>query len=324
MDTTTRVDSPRRASAGSPRPPVRAADQPTLPFTPLPYDDESDRPIGYVLTARARRRVDPGAVPDLEVVAGGSSPAGAHVDDPNDTRPARARALRRAGLDITEISAQLDVDELLVDAWTSGVRRARSRAGRGSASRRSSSTTPARSRATTTGAESGRTSPEVPDARLTGRRDAASRQARGALTGDPSFALGLGLLVGIADVDRHAVTIRTTRQDVAARTLAWLRGHVEVDERRVRVVLRVGSLAAADLTRHRWASALGVAPGAVGVSRWRDAPDEAAVEVLVRVADPLVSATIDGFRRALDDTEHVEPFDGPHHRPDDPGVDVAF
>lgn len=300
MDTTTRAGSRRPGSTGTPQP-LGGADQPPLPFAPLPYDDESDRPIGYALTARARRRVDPGAVPSLAIVPSLPGPTDACVDDPHDTRPARARALRRAGLAIHEISAQLEVDELLIEAWTTGVRRARSRTDRGSTTPRSGSSAATRPTVATTLTDTVAGRPTVPDPLVEERRDASRRRARGALAGDPSFALGLGLLMGVADVDRHAITIRTTRQDVAVRTLEWLRGQVEFDGRRVRVVLRVGSAVAADLARHRWASVLGVEPAAMGVSRWRDAPNEDAVEALVRIGDPLVAAAVDGFRAALDE-----------------------
>jgi hypothetical protein len=97
---------------------------PDAPQPSLPFDGVADAPIPYSLTARARRTVAPDDLPALRVISDPPAPttpadAGAAQqldDERSDTRPARARALARAGTPLPAIAQQLDVDELLVEA----------------------------------------------------------------------------------------------------------------------------------------------------------------------------------------------------------------
>lgn len=274
---------------------------PRPPSQPLPFDDEADRPIGLALTARARRVVAPEELPELRVVDAGAP----STPDPSDTRPSRARALRRAGRSLSDIARSLQVDELLVRAWVADVSAAgRRRRGRTPAAGPSESPTipvasrPAASAHRTAG---GAASDEVDDRRTAFElaRAAAADQARCERLGDPDFTGGLGLLVGLAEIDLHAVTVTTAQPPLAEALLRWLRRHLDLDPQRVRLVLRIGPRVAGDLAAHRWARQLGLPRERVAVAIWRDAPSDDAEAVLVRVADPTVAATVAGWRDAL-------------------------
>jgi len=119
---------------------------------------------------------------------------------------------------------------------------------------------------------------------------------------------GVGLLAGLVGADRHAVSFQTTRPELAGRLLAWSYLHAGADRRDVRIVLRLGSRVAGDLTRHRWASMLGVGTDQVVFTRWRHAPTDDAVEAFVRITDPEVAARVSGWCEALLQPE-VDPAD---------------
>jgi hypothetical protein len=287
---------------------------------PLPFDDEADAPIPFALTARARRAVAPHALPPLAVVpdacapgttpavgstAASPSPAPARpaatlraapavdpdgaVDVPGDTRAARARALRRAGLGTGAIARQLQVDELLVRAWVGDPL---------------ASADPH--------AAAGAVAATDDDRRSTALalvRAAAADEARELIRTDPGFAAGLGLLAALVSTDEHAVTLSTSRPAVAARAIAWLHERAGVQPGDVRVVLRLGHRAAGDLARHHWAELLGVPVGQVVHTRWRGAPAPEAAEALVRVADPELAATLAGWCDGLLDPHGHDPAD---------------
>ena len=285
---------------------------------PLPFDDAADDPIAYQLTARARRQVAPDALPDLRIVDGAAPdtttarpparPAPVRdvpdgdLDLPGDTRPSRARALRRAGVALTTIADQLDVDELIVRAWIGDVTVHPAAGRRTSARRPRRSGVPNGSTATASSATDGASGEAALDerrlrfetTRATARDAAAARMAT-----DPAFAAGLGLLAGLAVIDEHAVTVTTSRPDVAARLQGWLVDHARADRDQVRVVLRLGPGVAGDLARHRWAQALGLPPEQVVHTRWRGAPRADAEEALVRLPDRELAATLAGWRDAL-------------------------
>jgi len=143
-------------------------------------------------------------------------------------------------------------------------------------------------------------------------RAAARDEARRSRLADPEFAGGIGLLAGVAEIDPHAVTITTVEPEVASAALRWLRGQLDIDPNRVRVVLRVGPRVAGDLAAHRWARQLEVARDGVAVASWRQAPNDDVEQVLLRIADPTVAATVAGWRDAL-----LAP-------PGDDPADVAF
>lgn len=292
------------AAGGPDAPGPHEPEQARLPFEqvpvmPLPFDNEADRPIGFALTARARRTVAPTALPELSVVTG------ADEQDPADTRPARARALRRAGADLADIARQLMVDELLVRAWADDVA-APSSTRRGSAAVRAAAVL-----AAPAGPSGSDQEPDAADHRSgVVRRDAVA-DGRRRLAQEADFAVGVGLMAGLVTIDRHAIGFQTDRPELAARACAWLTAHAGADPRDVRVVLRLGKAVAGDVARHRWASALGIDTAQIAFTRWRHAADDGAVEALVRIADADVAARVAGWCEAL-------------LRPEADPADVAF
>jgi len=268
-----------------------AGSAPVAAQQPLPFDDEADQPIPFALTARARRRVAPESLPALTVVArdappapvrrpavadvSGPVPETVEDEDPHDTRPARARALRRAGIGPATIARRLAVDELLVRAWIG-----------------QSLTVVVPHPALAGGHDE-----EAPDERglARERRRLAADGAATRLGVDPAFAAGVGLLAAVSEADDHAVTLAAPRADLLVRALDWLRGSADVETGRIRVVVRAGSGLAADAVRHDWSRRLGLEAGRVTVARWPAAPAPDAAEVLVRVHDPRVAALVGGW-----------------------------
>lgn len=279
-----------------------------LPLDPLdppvagdtgPGDDAAhEQPIGFALTVRARREVAPATLPDLSVVADRSASTygledGA-LDEPGDTRPARARALRRAGVPLSEIARQLTTDTLTVAAWVGEVAPQRRRQ-------------PGPSR-TDGHAVAGVAQPMVEqphsdqeptddDAEVAHHlaRAAAADDARARLSSDAIFALGVGVLAGIAEVDPHAVTLTAGSVALVARALDVLCEEQPQVRSRARVIARVGPAVAGDLVRHRTATALGLDPTQVNWTRWRGAASEEAVQLLVRIAAPDLAAAVAGW-----------------------------
>lgn len=255
---------------------------------PLPYDDEGDEPVQFALTARARRAVAPEALPTLTVVDSPSADAGHHdPDDRCDTRPARARAMARAGMQPEAIARALRVDELLVRGWvgqpgtvTTG---ASSEVLVGSPWRQGSSTT------------------------LAARRRMVARRQAGHLLEDANFARGIGMIAGIASVDAFAVTLSTLDEHVASAVVRWMRRWLPDLEGRLRVVVRVDPGVAADVVRHHWAQLLKVDIDDVAVARSRlgrqkasghDAShhDRSLVrQVMIRVTGTSLAATLAGW-----------------------------
>lgn len=301
-----------------------ATDLPTGAQVPLPFDDEAEQPIPFALTARARLTVAPHDLPALRVVSApvsqppAAGAAGAHADgsadpldatepiDPSDTRPARARALRRSGVTTDAIAEQLGVDELLVRAWTGRVPVARP--ARGGRSRTAA--------ASVTGApqpvlhaggrdardEAARTAFEL-------ARAAARSEARRRLLDDPKLAAGLGVLAGVAEIGATAVDVTTTDPRLAGAVVRWLTEVLGADRHEVRLVLRVGPRAAADLARHRWGRAVGIAPDRIRTTRAVATVADDAVEGVLRVVDPHLAAAAAGWRDALLDGA-TDPDDG--------------
>ncbi|MEX2551170.1 MAG: hypothetical protein WD638_13175 [Nitriliruptoraceae bacterium] len=284
------------------------AEQPLLPLDddePIPFvlAAAEEEPVGFALTARARRAVAPDSLPDLTLVQrDGAAPAptpdpDGGVDRPGDTRPARARALRRAGVPTGEIAEQLDADPLTVAAWVGEV----APTGRRRSSARLQAVAP-------TPAVSDETEEEL--AHHLARADAASR-ARGRLREDAPFAVGVGLLAAIATVDRHAVTLRSADLRVVGRVLRWLGTEAPGITDQARVIARVGPQLAGDLARHRVADHLGLALEQVSWTRWRGASDPSGLEVLVRLADPSGVTMVAGWIDAA-------------LEPSDTSLDLAF
>jgi hypothetical protein len=290
-----------------------AAEQPRLPLgeeaegpggavTGAGQDDDHDRPIGFALTARARRVVAPDSLPDLAVVPSRSVPADGGAELPDDTRPARARALRRAGVAIARIADQLDADPLVVTAWTGEVAVRVHRPGRRVEVPPAPSTPTPTANADTQG--SGQAGPDgAEDAdEATGRelaRAAATLRARQRLDDDPAFALAAGLLAAVAEVDAHAVTVATDDARIARRAMQALSGEMEGARELARLVVRVGPGAAGDLVRHRVAAEVGVEVAQVTWTRWRGAPRADGVRILLRVADPGLADEVAGMTEAV-------------------------
>ncbi|HEX2027849.1 MAG TPA: hypothetical protein VHF25_07590 [Nitriliruptorales bacterium] len=263
----------------------------------LPFDGPAgEAPVPYALTARARRLVAPDSLPDLAVVPPASRPATqptparppGPLDDPtdrSDTRPARARASARAGRDPAQIAASLGVDRQLVAAWCGDVRPPR-RTGR----RRSGQGRDGRVAAVQPAAVT-----RPPDAARTAARTALQRRSE---AGDPTVA-ALALVVGLADLTAHAVALTTDDAELAALATRTLLEQTGVPRRRLRVVLQAGAGVARDLAAHRWAARLDLRVEAVTAAPWPAAPHRDATRVSVRAADPVVAATVAGWRDAL-------------------------
>lgn len=282
---------PRRGAPADPA-------QPSLPLDVLAFDDEADRPVPLALTARALRAVAPATVPVLRVVEGGAAAGSPTVlgdaDDPADTRPARARALWRAGLTADDIAERLGVDPLLARAWTQDVPPPRRRRTAGRRPRTAEPSLPSATHPSTLRRRE--VHADEPDPAL---RRAARDEAWDRLGHDPAFAATVGTLAASVAYDGLGATLVTTRLALAASTVACLSREADLDGASVRVVLRVGPGTAADRARHEWAAALGIGLDRVATARWAGAPQATAVEGTVRVTDPAVVARIAGWCDAL-------------------------
>jgi hypothetical protein len=290
-----------RTHHGPEAPPI---DLPAGAQVPLPFDDEAEHPIPFALTARARRTVAPHDLPTLRVLTApphAAAPAPAVEDDrvptveddPSDTRPARARALRRSGRDTVTIADELGVDELLVRAWTGNVPVART-------SRR----VPTSARAEEALHRGGRDARE--EAARTAfelARAAAREVARERLDREPTLAAGLGVLAGIAEVTPSAIDVTTADPRLAGAAVRWLTDVLGADRSEVRLVLRVGPRAAADLARHRWGRAVGMPPDRIRTTRAVAGVRDDAVDGVLRLVDADLAAAAAGWRDALLDDE---------------------
>lgn len=256
--------------------------------TSLPFSDRDEAPIEFSLTARARRAVAPDSLPPLEVVPDDDRD-GTYVEDPADTRPARARALRRAGLSVAAVAAEIEVDEVLARAWCGDVV-GRPRGGR--------------KRVAALAAAPATQGPEQPLVtaalrRFEERREAAREEVGPLLAGDVGFARGLGLVAGLVEITPHAATVATRDPKVGAAVVRWLRHHAGVDENRLRVVLQLGPDVPGDAASHEWRSLLGLPSVRVSQTRWRFAPTPDTVQALIRIADPELAGRLAGWRDEL-------------------------
>jgi hypothetical protein len=286
--------APRRAKAERSLPTAAPAGRSAAPPEPR-TDTAHDQPIGFALTARARRAVAPGTLPELSVVGVGSTAAAPRrngaLEEPGDTRPARARALRRAGVPLTAIVRQLDADPLAVTAWVGEVAPS-TRLHRPDGTRTSA---PVGTEPDDRTAGTAPTADEDLEVAAQLAQAAAADLARERLCHDPGFGIAVGLLAATATTDRHAVTITSTDARQVARSLSALTEEDPAVHVLVRVIVRVGPRLAGDLVRHRVAAELGVDAVQVSWTRWRSAPQPDAVQLLVRIAEPSLAATVAGW-----------------------------
>jgi len=306
------LDDPDRP--GSPERGTGQADRQLAGAAPGGSATDHDRPIGFALTARARRAVAPGSLPALRVVADRAAPAtegGGSIEEPDDTRPARARALRRAGVPVSAIASQLGTDPLVVTAWVGEVAPSRRRGGRAEPPAPAATAVAAASPDTVAPRASPAPGADQEETAAQLARAAAAAQARARLQGDPRFAVAVGLLAATATVDRHAITITTSDVRQAARALDAVREEAPESSGLLRIILRLGPSVAADLARHRVAAELGIAAEQVSWTRWRSAPLPDAVQLLARIGDPSLAASVAGWIDAV-----LEPSSEP--------VDLAF
>lgn len=238
--------------------------QPALPFEAEP----GESPIGYVLTARARRAVAPESLPDLSVVPG--DPEETEPFDPHDSRPARARALRRAGRGADEVAALLDVTPEVVARWTDGV-------------------APVRRRRPAV-----RTSAHDVGGRVEAREEALRTLSR---AGASDTALA-GMVAGLAQVAGGSVTVTPPDAALAAPTVAWLRRR-GVDADAVHLLVAAGPAVARDLAAQHWAEVCDLPAAQVTHAPLPDARAPDALRVTVRVTDAGLASAVLGWRDAI-------------------------
>ena len=202
---------------------------------PLPFDDGPDEAVPFVLTAAAHREVLGGTVPPL--VAVDDVPD----DDDGGTRRMQARALLRSGMPMSTVAAALGVDVEVVEEWTADLvdelARRRRRAGRRTPPVSSSETPSPRS---TTSASS---------------------------WGSARDRLLPGLAYAIAEVGEDEVAFVHDRVEPVALLLDALREAEDLEERRVRVAVRISPDMPADRTRAELANRLRVDAATVTVGR---------------------------------------------------------
>ena len=293
------------------QPPSRPSEEPVAPRATdaaepvqetLPFD--VDGPVPFALTARARRVVAPDSLPSLRVLPEPArtprapqdralhAAAPVDLDDPHDTRPSQARALRRAGVDLDEIARELGVDELVVRAWVDEVGPVHSARRRLRAVRRPDGGQPVERR-TRQVVERREAEARFRDARAEARSEAGGRLS------EPGFATGLGLVAGILEAGVHAAVVTLRRRALAGAVVRWLTSTAAVEPQRIRVLLRLAPQAAADVAAHAWVEALGIPAEQLSYTRWRNAPDAEAEEATIRIADPAAAARLAGWRDAL-------------------------
>ena len=277
-----------------------------------PHQGDHDDPIPFALTVRARREIAPEQLPDLRVVHG---PDGGDLDRAGDPRPAQARALRRSGLTARAIADQLEVDELVVQAWIAdtavlaprhphlipenGVRGGDRRVGP------SGSLSDGRPHPDDGNGEDAAAQPEEADVTGALARAAAHRDALDRLGKDPRFAGTVGLAAGLICVEATALSWATSRPQAASRLLEGLREELDLASEHVRIVLRIGPRVAGDLARQRWSRALGVPRERVVHTRWPTAETPDAVQAMLRITGTDAAATVAGWLDAFVDPQSV-------------------
>lgn len=250
--------------------PTSDPQQPSL----LDLDAAGDAPVPFLLTARARRVIDPESLPSLEVVAP-TIPSRADPEDDEvlvDPRRSRARALRRAGMLPEVIAADLDADLELVLRWTQDVEPAKRTAPHPAARRRRTA------------------EPALPAAFVTARAAARAAWKRGP-------EIGAAMVAGMAEVTPFAVRLRGELPTIVG-ALQWLRDSQAVPDARMRVQVEAAANRSADVVAHEVASRLQLPADVVQV-RAVSRIDEDDLDVSVRIGDPRLAGTITGWRDSL-------------------------
>lgn len=219
----------------------------------LPYDDEGDLPITYLLTPAAQQLLEPGLRPQLRAV-----PPLAEDDDDRDPRRAQVKAMYRGGLSPKAIASQLEVDPLLVAGWLE--------------------ISPVARRNVTP-----KTTKESPIALTEADAITASQQ----LQHDPRFAFGVGVLAATADIDSSSVTLTFLDASLAKPVFQLLRTHTPFVAAQLHVVIRLARRSHGDVVRSRWAGILAIDPTQIRTVRSRN---DGVDEVLIRVVNPTVAA----------------------------------
>lgn len=265
----------------------------------LPFDDEADRPVGYALTPSAQRLLAPERPPLLRIVPS-DPPSGATDqadEEPHDIRPARARAMRRAGHEIEVIALRLAADPARVAGWVADVRAPRPRR----SARRGAAPTGTSGELGTSGAPTADLPSDPSSAIDTGMRRRAAREVAHRLTIDAAFARDLGMLAAGARRDGATIAVTLQQGGLAAVLVERLRRDAALEPAGVRVVLRVGPARSADRARHEWSERLGLPLERVAAVRWPLAADPEAVEATLHVVAPDVVARVLGWMDAVTD-----------------------
>ncbi len=306
-----RPDTPQQPSDA----PKAGAPQPSL------FDELSDQPVPYVLTARARRVVAPDSLPPLAVLSGGEEPA---EDEVGEALAEAADAALDAPIDLVPVgplpvatssgtppailedsAAEAEEDDDLDDP-----RRARARALRRAGSSLDRIATelgleegriaawtddvaPAPSAVRRERAAERHVAEELPVAFVSGRAAARAAWARGT-----AVSSGAAMVAGLAEVTPFAVRLRG-EVGVVAGVLQWLRDAVVVTPHTVSAQVAAAPGRAMDRVAHEVAARLQVELDRVRARPWAEAPDADAVEVTVRIADPHLAGTVAGWREAL-------------------------
>jgi len=236
---------------------------------PLPFDDEGEQPVPFVLTAAAQRDVLGRVPPPLVAVppVAASSVVEAPVAEliapgATDTRRVQARALLRSGMPVLTIAAALGVDVEAAETWTEDLvdelaRRRRRPSGRG------------------------RPAPIGSGVGVEQVRPPRPSEQQGLLA---------GLVFALADIHDHGVTIRHDRLEPVGVLFDALREAVPRAVDRTRVALRVGPGLPGDRVRSDVAARLGIDAECIRVGRCTDGVG-ATLDIRVDVRDGAAAAS---------------------------------
>ncbi len=230
---------------------------------PLSFDDESDAPIPFVLTAAAQRGVLGRDIPPLSVVPTAVEPA--------DTRRVQARALLRSGMPIPTIAAALDVDAATVEGWTADL----------------VDELATRRRRTVRPISTARPSPDSDVHGSDGGPGSVTQRAR--------MLPGLAFAVAVTEDD--AVTLLHDRIAPVAVLVDALLDRVPDLRGRMRVALRVGTGLPQDRVRAEIAERLGIDARRIIVGRGGDDPGSSGrLEIRIDIRDAAAARLVRMWR----------------------------